>query len=644
MIARFSVNVVRGSFNEMTISWPDYEADGWQILDGYTKLITDAGTTNLAPPSDGDKVTVQFLQRQSRQFVIEIQALRDLKTFQESDGLLFLPDIATPTPHTTTVSLVESDAHSMVLSTQDGQNSFPQLPRSRWPGWLTEREEPLTAWLVDSTRDEVKLEVKQQQSEVRASLQAEVSVVNDTIHVSETVSYDVRHRDIREVRLLVGDAAPKVRLRGVDEPLQALSVDDGVVTYGLSKAMRGDFELLIDYYVAPAAGAIDSEGGLIELPLVLPSSADETIDSIQVATNMPDSIVLTRSDDWVRIHSDQFSAAWSTATIPQSLPMQLKHTLQSDARRKPHLLIAKSALISENFVTSLTAVYSDTVDIAAFSVPSGCRLLGATIGGQDALSDVVADESGNQIIQIRPRRAAEPRGQTVTLVVQQNVPDSLNLFATFQPSLPRPVGAESDCNCVWVLRQAVDSSLFHWSGSMSELARPFSLTLSSEHSETQTAAMVDVLSPGGGALRSEVMRLLNQSLKEPERHQLLVGSSPGKSQKLVVISRRALLLATAIIGLLMYFAITRLHALALTTLVVTAAAFVTTMFAMIPGPAHMILLRLIPGCVIAIIAATLQRWFSTEPAAVLRNIASEDGSTIFTIDQPVQSQAVSNPV
>ncbi len=642
LTARFSVNVVRGGFNEMTISWPEFESDGWQILDGYTRLITDAGQTNLTLPSDGDNVIVQFPTRQSRRFEIELQALRPLQKFKGSERLLFLPDILTPTPHQATISLIESDAYSMVLRDREAQATFQQLPFSRWPELLLAREEPLTAWLVDSPGQAVQLELKQQQSEVRASLMAEVSVVNDTIHLQETITYDVRHRDIREVQLFVGDMEAEVRLRDVAEPLEKLAVQDGVVTYGLSQAMRGDFDLLIDYYWEPKIASIETGGQQLELPLVLPSSPDETIEAIRMVTNVPESLTLASSEDWARVHSDQFSAAWSTTAIPQSLPLLLKHRLQSGVRRKPNLVIARSALAGDNFVTAVTAIYSEAPELSAFLLPEGCSVIQAAVGGEVAQWDIESEENGQTVVRIRPRSNSEGNGTTATLVVQQSVA-GLPMMSLFHPQLPRPVNAEKDCNCVWVLRQAPDASLFHWSGSMSELTQPLRLSTAVSESQGQLPAIVDVLSPGQQSSREEVMSLLKQSLEEPHQHQLLVGSLLRQPQQVVMVSRRAMLLATAIIALLMYAAITRFHSVALITVAVLVAVSVTIVFAIVPGSAHSLLLRLIPGGVIAVIAGILQRWFAGQPASSARSVISPDDSTIFTVDQTMPSTTVHNP-
>jgi hypothetical protein len=640
MTARFTVNVVRGSFNEMTIVWPGYEADGWKILDGYTRLMTDP-PTNLAPVSDGDSVTLQFPTRQSREFVIEIQALRDLASFQDGDGLLRLPDILTPRPHKTNVSLIESDTYSMMLSARDGKTTFPQLPLSRWPAILTQREEPLTVWLVDSPNQAVHLDVQKQRSEIRASVLAEVSVVNDGIHCSETLSYRVRNLDVREVRLLVNDVSPTVRLRDFEEPLQPLSTLDNVATYSLPEAMRGEFDLLVDYWSAESTSK-SRAGQQVEFPLVLPASMDETIESIQVATRMPESITLIQSADWTRVHSDSFPAMWRTATIPEVVPLQLQHSLRSDATGKPHLLVVKSALVGNNLMTATTAVYSKAPGIVVFSVPSGAVVYRARLQGDDAESEIVANDSTGQLVQIRPRQNAAGQSATATLVVQQGVRSS-RLLGPLHPLLPKPVAAGPDCNCVWVLRQAADVSLFHWDGSVSELAPSTSLISETGQLQDQVTALVDILAPVGDSSRADVMRLLGDSLMDSDQYQLLVGPALSQPQTLMVISRKATLLATAIIGLLMYFAMTRLHSLALTTVAVLLAAVVTTIFAFVPGPAHMILIRFVPGCVIAVIAGALQRWFARRPVFPRKNVNTSDGSTIFTIDHP-QTPTVHNPV
>ena len=645
LTARFSVNVVRGSLNEMNIAWPGYEADGWKILDGYTRLVTDTSTINLAPPSDGNSVTVEFPVRQSRQFVIEVQALRALKTFQESNGLLFLPDIRTPTPHATTVSLIESDAHSMVLSSPEEDTAFPQLPPSRWPDILRQRDGQLTVWLVDSPDQAVNLSVTKQRPEIRASVLAEVSVANDTVRVSETLTYSVRHRDVSEVRLLVVNVPiPTVRLRDSVEPLPQLVTQDNVVTYSLPQAMRGEFELLVDFYWPPPMNPEDVGGQPIELPLVLPSSTEEAVESIQVTTNMPESIALRRSDDWTRIHSDTFSAAWSTTTVPASVPILLKHPLGSPPRNRPLLLIVNSALVGDSFVTSTTAVFSEPPGIIDFTVPSGCKVVGAALAGNNAQVDIIADDPGGQIAQIVPAPDTKSQSATATLVVKQNLKYGHQLLTTLRPLLPRPIDANRDCNCIWVLRQSTDMSVVHWAGTMSELDASTGTRPSAGSSGSRGSAIVDVLLPAGNVSRDDMIRRLEQSLADTGQYQLLVGPTFRQQQTLLLVSRRALLLATAIVGLLMYFTFVKLHPLPLITTVTIAAAAVTNIVALVPGPAHIILIRFVPGCVIAVIAAVLQRWFARKITTPLQGINSPDGSTIFTIDEPLRTQSTHDTI
>lgn len=647
LTARFSVNVLGGSLNEMTITWPGYEADGWQILDGYTRLVTDTTTTIVASPIDGNSVMMEFPARQSRQFVIEVQALRDLKSFQQSNGLLSLPDIRTPTPHTVTVSLIESDAHSMVLSAPGETAGFPQLPPSRWPEALRQRKAPLTAWLVDAPEKPVQLSVTKQRPEIRTAVLAEVGVVNDTIHVSQILSYNVRHRDVSEVHLRIGDVAPTptVRLSDTTEPLQQLAVQNNLVTYGLPTAMRGEFELLVDFYWAPPqqAGAPGEQD--VDLPLVLPSSAEELIESVRVATNMPQTLMLRRTADWTRIHSDRYSAAWSTTTLPEKLPLTLSYPLRSINSEKPQLLVVKSVLVGDTLITSTTAVFARRPDIAMFSVPAGCEPWKAALGGAAATFDVISsqEESENRIVQIRPTGGLESPSATATLVVRQNLSSSSDLIRHSQARIPRPVNTDRDSNCIWILRQATDSSVFHWAGAMSELTASGEPGTGSADAGSGIASMVEILAPLADASRREIAELLKPALNDSDQHQILVGSVFQRPQTLVLVSRQAMLLATACFGLLIYFAMIKLNPLPLTTTLVLLSAAVTTAFAFAPGPAHALLIRLLPGCVVGTVAAVLHRAFTGRSLSPLQHIDSPDGSTIFTVDEPLPTHIVPDP-
>ena len=217
----FTINMVRGSLNELEIDWPGYGQEGWTILQVLMGQKGNEKTRITGLPSpENDTFRVSFPGRQAGQFEIELHAVRDLGLFQNDNRLLFLPDISAPTPHTAKVALIESDSFAMSLRPQNQQAPFPSLPVSQLPQHLQDEDMRLSAWIVDSPKEAVDVQISPQQSEVRSQVLAELSVVNDRIHISETITYDVLHEDLSKITLVVPGPTPSVQLDGWLEPLE----------------------------------------------------------------------------------------------------------------------------------------------------------------------------------------------------------------------------------------------------------------------------------------------------------------------------------------------------------------------------------------------------------------------------------------
>ncbi|MEZ6124537.1 MAG: hypothetical protein R3C49_15365 [Planctomycetaceae bacterium] len=381
--ARFSVNVVRGSLNELTINWPGYVADGWRILETTAPATTDSASGIVRPLNDGDRLKVEFSVRQSRQFTVELQALRDLKSFTDERDRLFLPDITSPTSHSTTISLTESDAHSMRLSADGDSRSLPQLPRSRWPEMLRSPTGPMTVWLVDAPDKALHLKMTRQRPEIRIAAVAAISVAGESLHVQETLSCDVRHQDISEISLITGSVNATVRLSTSETPLELRVSQDNLVTWNLPGAMRGEFDLVVDYYWTPPGESAASDQLSTAIPLVLPSSADANVQSVTVATSDTGFVTVRPSPDWARIYSPEYAAAWIAGGVAQSVPVSVRQPLRSTDSVRTELLVMRSAMLNGELMTSTTAVLNSEVSSILFSVPASCEIMETMLGKRE---------------------------------------------------------------------------------------------------------------------------------------------------------------------------------------------------------------------------------------------------------------------
>ncbi|APZ95536.1 hypothetical protein Fuma_05195 [Fuerstiella marisgermanici] len=637
MTARFSINMVSGSLNEMNIVWPGYSKDRWTILSGDTRLIDGDSSETLAgfpSPDVPDTYTVSFgPERISGQFEIEIQAFRARNSTQDAEGFsIVLPDIVSPTPHTTIVSLIESDEFSMSVSPQDSQSTFPLLPSSRWPESLKQRNVPLTARLVDATEQAVQIRITPQKPEVKVSVKAAISVRQESVYVRQQLTFDVRHRDLSEIRLSVPGVNPSVRFGDSEETLQRLSVEGSDITYALPEPVRDIFHLQIDYYWPP--DSLQAKAAL--LPLVLPSSTEQELTEIVIGTNEPESIVVDRSADWGRIYSEEFSAAWVSDTRQATVAVNLRHSLQNSNDNKPRFLVLKSAVQGSELVTAITGVYQQPVKRALFSLPKGVVAEEGFLGGEQAFIDNVSpSDDGNSVIQVRSEVAHRPeQPRTITLIVRQPFQRRSPMLSLWRPQVPEIVGMNQDCNVIWILNQSPSESTMYYGRHMTDLATLTDVRLLGHSNAGVKEAVTALLSPYQTDIFSSVMELIGSAADATSDNQILAGPLLRDAPVLISVSRSVTLLLAAAVGLLVYFSFLKLSPIPLmtSTAIVTAAA--TALVAVVPGPAQLILIRLVPGAVIALVAALLQRGINRRADITPLSPEEYDHSTIFTVEKP----------
>jgi len=634
--ARFSVNMGRGSLNQLEIVWPNYIQDGWQILDGSTSLISESGPTfvsGFASGDDADRYTLVFQERQSGQFEIEVQAFRDLAGFKDGEGLLFLPDIVSSRRHSTIVSLIESDAYSMFLSPLNEQAAFPALPSNRWPEELQQQSRPVAAWLLDTPEEAVRLRITQQQPEVRISLLTSISVANESLLIREVLSYDVRFRDLSDIKLRLPDVVPTVRLSGVEEPLAPSQTEDGVVTYGLPKAMRGKFDLTIDYNWLPTEFGSTGEHQVVNLPLVLPASSGELLEQTTVATKFPQTLVLTGADHWSPVYSEQFAAAWRSESVPDTLPILLKQPLTTHSENTPQFMVVTTFFQAPDaLITNVTAVFNKPSDTVWFVVDKNVTPLQGTMNNKPAIVKCLFPlDDAKPWVQLRaPNDAALDSPATVTLMVR-HVVDKADFFSLGDVNVPYIAG-HADCNAVWILRQTDGHSLVGLDSTMTALHSDNVFRIFPGPAADFITATSTILSPYEQSVRDKVAELLTGSMEPNDRHEILAGSVGG-TKRLLTVTSSAVLLAAALLCVLLYFLLLKLRAVPLTTILTCLAVAFATVVSLTPVALHGIMLNLTPMCLIAVIAAALQRFVSRRRFP-FETIAAADGSTIFTIEKP----------
>lgn len=619
MTASFAVNVLQGSVNSVNVKWPGYEE--WQILNDYTQLVAGAQSTNIIPTQrENEGFLLEFPERQSRQFVVMIEAIRDLESFRSRDSSISLPDLPTTTQHTSIVSLVDSDDHSMELRSADGLTQFPALPTSRWPDSFRGTEDSRSVQLVDTPARPVLLTIRQQRSETRTQTALNLFLEENDLRIEQVLSYDVRYRDIDEIRLNTPPGiVPNVRLKSTAEPLKERSSDQDGIVYLLSKPARGQFDLLIDYYI-PLASLSESGTSTVDIPLVIPGTIEPTLESIEVATDEIGRLEI-ESPDWQRIYSDLAASAWMTQSPVASIPVTIRPAAKTGMDRA-ELLVLKSAVVNNQLMSSTTYVPTEWQTVVKFELPENSELVMTSVNGEST-SFVEATAGQNRQIELRSDSAIN----RATVVIRHSLIRS-TLFSTAMPQFARPLNASEDSVCLWLMKLPSGGAVVPVNHNLTRIRLADDQTIPSA-----TRLLASLPLPFSGAQRNQVIESINEVPDDSTMVNAFVGSMLQNQQNVYLLSRQTILMATAIIGLFTYFLLASLRTLPMLSVAAIAIAVVVIVLALIPPAATEVALKVLPGCIAAVLAAGLQRILGNASKQAVPEVAAGDSSTIFAIEE-----------
>lgn len=637
MTARFAINIVRGSLSEIDISWPGLERDGWKILPGDTYQIVGETRTPLTGFTANSQ-TLRLAERMSGQFEIELQAFRPLSSDNAAGMSMFLPDIKAPVPHTTLVSLIESDEFSMTISGETDQTSFPQMPVSRWPNHWKERPEPMTVRMVDSPSRAVTLRITPQKPEVRVSVNVSATPRLGSLHVHEEMVFNVKHEELSELHLMVRDIKATVTVGESTESLQRISTDGEVAVYGLPDPLRGNFVVRVDFTWTPD----NSQPARVRLPLILPQLADNEFDGIRFGTNHPETLIVAATDgddsssSWQRVHSLRHMAAWESSSTSAEVPVLIKHSISSEARVSPQFCILKSVVRGNELVTAITGIYDQPVDLVMMSVPPGVEpIQDFAFVGDDLtapIDEVSADDQSNRLLQIRLRETSPDAANHVTVFFRQPLSQQSALLPRWHLKVPRILNVDPSCAFVWMLGQTNGHSLILTGGEMVPVG---TLSWSGEDASAAAdiqSATASLLAPYSKAVQSAVRSVMGAERTRFSNFRILTGTMADTDPVLVSVSRSSLFLAAAAVGLLIYFAVIRLSAVSILTGIMLLTAAATLGLAVAPQSLEALLMRLFPACAFALVAGTLHRLFSPVVQRPARASSTDHQSTIFTVE------------
>lgn len=648
LTARFKVNMVRGSRIELDMDWPRFLTEGWRIS-GDPRLTTEDGVvtiTGYTPDESVDSYRLVFPERQSGQFEVELQAFRDLESVQQAGGITYLPDLPGSTSHSTVVSLIESDADSMVISRPGEAPAFPVLPSSRWPEELRRRATPPTVWLVDTPEEPVQIRITAQTPEVRVAVDAELAMAGDAVHVSQLVQYDVRHEDIAEVQLATAGMNATVRLKDTAESLIPVAEEGDVVTYSLPFARRGKFDILVDYFWPPSEDPVDPSG--LPMPLVRPAHADQKLGVLTVATASPQAIQLRPDENWDRVFDDEFEAAWECRNWADrdTVNVKIVRSLETSIRSSPTFAIMDSSVWGTRLLTTITYVFEDPADSLLFSFDAIATVERASVNGRAVtISELSDDNTGRRIFQV-PVDSTESGGMAVVeLAVYQPFQRQHELFSLLHPELPQPVGMDDDsCTVLWVLAQRREQTIFEAGGhGLTNMGGASTSRFFWQDQISLPETLDALLLTWPEDVRTEVRNRLSRIENSLPAYDVLAGAPVTHRLQIIVVSRRLVYLAMAVLAVLAYVITLRVSGSPLVIVVSVSVIVSVFCWAIAPPAVQSMMLQMVPAVGLSSLAAALQRRIAASVRSPFRNLGETDGNTVFAVEQPAKTVAYEAP-
>jgi hypothetical protein len=138
MSVRYPVNVLKGSLLDLSIIWPGYSSNEWQIVPGTLRLETGKNSfplTETTSDSDKDLLQLTFPERQSGEFAVVFSAYAPLAEVRSGIIQLRCPEVATRRAQPFVIRTIESDEYSVRPINMGTGELLPSVPVCRFIDW-----------------------------------------------------------------------------------------------------------------------------------------------------------------------------------------------------------------------------------------------------------------------------------------------------------------------------------------------------------------------------------------------------------------------------------------------------------------------------------------------------------------------------
>ncbi len=280
-----TVRVFRGSLLDLTLPWPGYKTENWEVAANDTPEIVEQVSIEDTP--NGPQLRVRLIDRKSRgdrEFDVRLTTRRPIP----ADGTAFdlsLPFVAASGQKASKVIVAPSSNLEVEWSPKNEILSLPTTPDKKV---LEQLESPrnVIAWRWDAGSPAFTATAKVQQQTITTDSLSDLAFDTRSVTVTQRIGYDVAFEPLSQARLMVPRAiSDRVRFRlrdstGQSKPLPppvftALEIDQArQCRLSLDPPQVGKFEVLAEFDVERTADLTGDEPSQVSIPVLQSSDAE----------------------------------------------------------------------------------------------------------------------------------------------------------------------------------------------------------------------------------------------------------------------------------------------------------------------------------------------------------------------------------
>ncbi len=316
-------NVFRGALKSIRLNWPG--GDGWKIaLAEFQRAETRTETTTTRK---GDELLVEFGERKSGRFSIEIIASRPLTTGEQNS--LQLPSVNAPSRRPTILVSANADNVETVLTPHE-QTISRSLPQDQ----IVELDIPRqyrklrrTLMQVESDRHEFDVNITAHEQSVRSKAKVFVTPTLNQLTVSQRIAFDVKYERLSEVHLMVPSALVEKVSFLLDDDTQLQPVWTGDDSGSLRQARLafpepriGMAEITAMFSITLEEETTSKPGEQYDLPYI--QSLEPKYDKLDVEVLVVDDVRLAIQDStWQKQATRDQSELWTATELVENIPI-----------------------------------------------------------------------------------------------------------------------------------------------------------------------------------------------------------------------------------------------------------------------------------------------------------------------------------